>query len=329
MADASLHIADCYYFEVPRFLYRYTSLSQVPDWLKNPEWVRTATHPDDVAYRHLLETATLEDWQHELDGKILIPQPFGAPRSLYESGTGWCISKFMVLELVACLLIVAVFTFLARRVAASPRPQGKFVNLFETLLVFVRDNIARPAIGEHHADHFLPVLWTLFFFILFCNLIGLIPWTGTATGNFGTTLALALVTFLTVLISGKKELGLWGFWGNMIPHIELPGILRFVGYPIQAFIFLIEVLGLCIRHGVLAIRLLANMVAGHLVILAILGMIIAAAETGTTFTWTLTAVIGVLGTLAFNLLELFVAFLQAYVFTFLSALFIGMAIHHH
>jgi F-type H+-transporting ATPase subunit a len=184
-------------------------------------------------------------------------------------------------------------------------------------------------------------LWTIFFFILFCNLMGLVPWVGAPTSGWGATLALACVTFLTVLGAGMIKFGPLRFWLNQIPQIELPvrfkplAILVHVALLVlRLFIFAIEVIGMLIRHVVLSIRLLMNMVAGHLVLLGILGLAIVAGQamnaaqmSGGLFATVST--ISVLGTTALTFLELFVALLQAYVFTFLSALFIGAAVHHH
>jgi F-type H+-transporting ATPase subunit a len=168
----------------------------------------------------------------------------------------------------------------------------------------------------------------MFFFILTCNLLGLVPWAGSPTASFGVTLSLASVTFLTGLIVGMIKLGPLGFFLNMAPHIDVPLIGKILLFPIVVGVFAIELLGTFIKHGVLGVRLLANMVAGHVVLLAILGMIVEAASSSTA-TWSLVTVISLLGSTALSCLELFVAFLQAYVFTFLSALFIGAAIHHH
>jgi F-type H+-transporting ATPase subunit a len=120
------------------------------------------------------------------------------------------------------------------------------------------------------------------------------------------------------------KFGVVGYWLNQVPHMDLPLLLS----PLKIMIFVIEVVGTCIKNGVLAIRLLANMVAGHLVLLAVMGLAFSL-EGAASNAWGLTAVISILGSTLFSLLELFVAFLQAYIFTFLSALFIGAAIHHH
>ena len=160
-------------------------------------------------------------------------------------------------------------------------------------------------------------------FVLGLNLLGMLPWLGSPTASFSVTLALAVVTFATVLVAGTMRFGVVGFWKNQVPHMGLPLALAISIVPM---VFAIEVLGLFIKHAVLGVRLLANMVAGHLVLLAIMGLAVAAAASAT---WRLTATISVVGSALFSLLELFVAFLQAYVFTFLSALFIGAAVHHH
>ena len=229
----------------------------------------------------------------------------------------------MILELVAALLICGFFLWLARVMRGDIRPRGRLWNMFEAVLLYFRDHVARPAIGGKDADRFVPLLWTMFLFILTCNLLGIIPFLGAPTGAFAVTLGLAVVTFATGLFFGMRKFGPLGYWKNQVPHMGLPWYMAIVIVPM---IFLIEVLGLVIKHGVLGVRLLANMVAGHLVLLAVMGLAVAAASSSM---WGVTAVIAVAGSALFSCLELFVAFLQAYIFTFLSALFIGMAIHHH
>lgn len=265
----------------------------------------------------------IEEYNSFLDGKILIPQPFGKLKNNYEPESGFCISKFMILELVVVAILVLLFSKLANYVKNGRPAKGKLWNMLESFLLFIRDEIARPAIGKHDADRFVPLLWTIFMFILGCNLLGMIPWLGAPTGSFSVTLGMALVTFATVLVAGSIRFGIVGFWKNQVPSMGLPLPLAIFLVPM---IFLIEVLSLFIKHAVLGIRLLANMVAGHLVLLAIMGMAVAAASSSS---WGVTASIAVIGSTLFSCLELFVAFLQAYVFTFLSALFIGSAVHHH
>jgi F-type H+-transporting ATPase subunit a len=242
---------------------------------------------------------------------------------------GWQIklqlTKFMVLELVAAGLMLLIFIPLARSIATGQPPRGRIWNAFEMVLVFLRDEVTRPAIGRHEADRFLPFIWTMFFFILFCNLLGMIPWAGSPTGSICVTGALALVAFGAVAGSGMAKYGPLGFWTGMVPHMDLPWVLALF---LKPMLMIIEITGLCIRHCVLAVRLLANMYAGHLV-LAVIVTFIAWTMNQAFVLWLGVTIASVFSAVALSLLELFVAFLQAYVFTFLSALFIGMAVHQH
>jgi F-type H+-transporting ATPase subunit a len=271
-------------------------------------------------------------------GKIKLPQPLAnltGDEPLWTARTGFepldkivqpldlRLTKFMVLEVVAALIIAVLFIRLANKMAAGDRPKGRLWNLLEAMLLFIRDDVARPAIGGHDADRFVPFVWTMFFFVLACNLLGLVPWAGSPTGALGTTLGLALVTLAVVVGSGMKKLGAVGYVKSLVPHMDLP-LPIFIALLI--IIFPIEVLGLLIKHFVLAVRLLANMMAGHLVLGVILAFI--AASAGSVAWWGVMPA-SVFGATALSMLELFVAFLQAYIFAFLSALFIGMAVHPH
>jgi len=309
MSSPVLHIKDGYFFEVPKALWRqhYTSLDQVPEFLRE-------AHPH----------TTVAEFNREMSGKILIPQPFATLKNLHDVKSGFGISKFMIIELVIVILLVVVFKKYGEMVRDGAPPRGRFWNMIDAFVLYLRDSVARPAIGEHDADQFLPLLWTIFFFILICNLFGMLPWVGAPTGAFGATFALACVIFGTSLLFGMKKFGPLGFWFNQVPHMDLPLALR----PLKLMIFAIELVGLVIKHAVLAVRLLANMVAGHLVLLGILGIIVAAASASHGI-WLTATGISVVGSTLFSILELFVAFLQAYVFTFLAALFIGAAVHHH
>ena len=316
MSNPIFHLKDSYYFEIPKSLWRhgYDSLDKVPKFLRD-------AHP---------EVTDPQEFNAALDGKILIPQPFGELESLYSAKSGFAISKYMILEVMVGLVMLLIFSWVGAKIRSGTAPKGRFVNLFESMLVFVRDSIARPAIDDPHhhgheeADSFVPLLWTLFFFILGCNLLGMLPWAGSPTASFAVTLAMAGVTFGTVLIAGMRKFGLIGFFTNQVPSMDLPLYLS----PLKVLIFVIEIAGLLIKHLILSVLLLANMVAGHLVILGIMGLIVSSAS-ATTSMWATVTTISVLSAVLFSILELFVAFLQAYIFTFLSALFIGASVHHH
>jgi F-type H+-transporting ATPase subunit a len=232
------------------------------------------------------------------------------------------LTKFMLIEVVVALLMAVVFIRLASRMKKSDIPKGRWWNMLEGMLVFIRDQVAHPAIG-HDAARFVPFLWHAFFFVLFCNLFGLLPWAGSPTASLSVTGALAIATFLIVLATGMGKFGVFGFWKAQVPHLDLPPVLAIFLIPM---IFVIEVIGMFIKHGVLAIRLLANMMAGHLVLAVIIAFI---GATATSILFWGVMPVSVLSVVALSLLELLVAFIQAYVFTFLSALFIGMAAHPH
>lgn len=312
MADPILHIKDAYFFEVPKFLWRptYRSLKDVPAFL-------TKEHPE----------ATLDAFNHDLAGKVIIPQPFGTLKNLYTAGSGFCISKVMVIEVVAAIFIFWAFKKFSDLIRSDRAPEGKGWNAFEALVLFIRDGIARTAIGPE-GDKYVPLLGTVFFFILILNLIGMLPWVGAATGAFSLTLVLATFMLVHAIYAGSKNLGIVGFWTNMIPHLDLPAWMFPLKLVICAIIFVVEVIGLFIKHGVLGVRLLANIVAGHLVLTAVIGMI-ASAATLSFKMWGTVAVVASLAAASMSILELAVCFLQAYVFTFLSAVWLASVIHSH
>jgi F-type H+-transporting ATPase subunit a len=227
------------------------------------------------------------------------------------------LTKYKVLMVVAALVILAIFVPLARSVRTGAAPRGRWWNFWEAFLTFVRDHIAKPNIG-HDADKYVPFLWTTFLFILVCNLFGMIPFLGSPTASISVTLALAGVTFCFIHGSAIAKMGFSHYLHSYVPPLDVP----FLGW----FIALLEIVGNCIKGVVLAIRLFANMFAGHVVLASILMFIIMVKNQGVLLFWgvTLTSVIGVI---ALSFLELLVAFLQAFIFTFLTAIFLGMAVH--
>jgi len=234
------------------------------------------------------------------------------------------ITRFMVMELIAAILMILILVPVVRHIAKTPYSRGWFMNMFEAMLLFIRDDVARPAIGGHGADRFLPYLWTVFFFVLLNNLLGMFPGGASPTGNINVTAVLALMTLIVVVGAGMREMGVIGYFIGIVPHMDVPSWLK---PPLWGLMFVIEIAGLLIRHVVLAVRLFANMFAGHVVLAVILGFILMTRWlTGPFFLVTPTSIIGVV---LLSLLELFVAFLQAYIFTFLSAIFIGSAVHPH
>ncbi|MEC9475804.1 MAG: F0F1 ATP synthase subunit A [Planctomycetota bacterium] len=225
------------------------------------------------------------------------------------------ITKHVLFMLLAAVLCVLVFPMVAGKMAGGATG-GRFASLFEVVLLYIRDEMARPFLGED-TNKFIPLIWTFFFFVLFCNLLGLIPGSATATGNLNVTAGLAVIALVTYHVVGIKRNGLvkylkasllvgpWWLWWMMVP---------------------IEILGQIIKPCALAIRLFANMVGGHMMLAVILGFTgILTAESlflGTTIT-----LISVVSCVLLMFLELLIAGIQAYIFAFLTTVFLSLAIH--
>ncbi len=223
-------------------------------------------------------------------------------------GVSLPVSKHVLVMWLSGVLLTALFVPVAMAARAG-RP-NTIVSLVEIFVLFIRDDIVVPNMGPAGRKH-LPYFLSVFFFILFCNLLGLVPFSATATGNIAVTGALALCTFVMINVLGIREQGFGHYIKSLVPP-GMPVWLLPLMYPI-------EILGLVTKSFALCIRLFANMIAGHIVILSFLGLIFLF---GTIFI----APASVAAALAVFLLEIFVAFLQAYIFTLLSAIFIGGAV---
>jgi F-type H+-transporting ATPase subunit a len=219
------------------------------------------------------------------------------------------ITRNVVMMWIASALLLLFFWLAARR-AKDPVPSG-LRGLLEVLIVFLRDEVARKMIGPE-ADRYLGYLLTTFFFILSCNLLGLIPGMSTATSSISVTATLAAIAFVMIQVGGIREHGFVHHFKNLVPH-GLPAWLLPVMIPV-------EILGMFTKPFALCVRLFANMTAGHVVILSLISIIFILK---TAFM----AGVSVPFVLFIYLLELGVCFLQAYIFTMLTSLFIGMAVH--
>jgi F-type H+-transporting ATPase subunit a len=240
------------------------------------------------------------------------------------------ISKFMVIELLCAGLVAWGFIWVARRIATGQPPRGKLWNFLEWVLLFIRDQVAKPALGEHDYKRFLPYLWTTFLFVLLMNLIGLVPFMGSPTASLAVTSALALVSFVLIHFNGvAANHGFMGYMKTFIPHIDTSDpVMKWLGPPILVGMFFLEILTAFIRSFVLAVRLFANMLAGHTVLVIILSFIQFAVKGGAGNFMIFGVTVSSIGlVLALSLLEIFIACLQAFVFTFLTAIFIGLAMH--
>jgi F-type H+-transporting ATPase subunit a len=264
-------------------------------------------------------------------------------------GIDMSVSKHVfMLWVVAALLFIAI-TLMVRRYIRQPRlvPTGP-MNVLEIGVEFIRDNIARPNLGGKWTPVWTPLLLTLFVFILGANAIGLIPvfdvlglinhyvlhggehsllsrlvhGSATATGNPNVTAGLAVISFLAIILAGVRAHGFFGHWANLVP--------RGLPKPIYVLLIPLEIMGMFVRPFALMARLAANMTGGHIALLAIIQIAFiaaqglgAAAGVGVGLLFSVPLNVGILG------LELIVVLVQAYVFTLLTAVFVGMAIHAH
>jgi F-type H+-transporting ATPase subunit a len=246
-----------------------------------------------------------------LDGGVL----GGGITSFYD----FSITKNVFTMMLAGLLLIFLWTTVAKRYEEREGKAPKGVQSFmEPFFTFIRDEVTRPMIGEQHYERFQPFIMTLFFFILFCNLLGLVPiFPGSAnvTGNLAVTLGLALLAFIVTNINGNKHYWEHIFW--------MPGIPAWV----KVILTPVEILGLFIKPFSLMIRLFANISAGHIIILSLIGLIFLFGNNGESVGGAATgAVVGGLFTAFMNLIELLVAFLQAFIFAILTASYIGAAV---
>jgi len=246
-------------------------------------------------------------------------------------------SNHVFMMLLAALLLILFVPRFCRTPSSGDEvsrltPRGAR-NFIEMLCTFLRDFVAKPNLGPH-TDRFIPYIWSVFFFILTINLLGLLPLEpltkpiagalglhhaiyGTPTGNIFTTATLAICTFAMIVFNGLRLHGM-----TYVKHF-------FIGpFPINLLIAFLEIIGLFAKTFALAVRLFANMMAGHILLAVLVGFIFTAGATSAALGFSV-AIPVVIGSVAITLLELFVAFLQAFIFAFLSCVFIGQAVNLH
>ncbi len=231
----------------------------------------------------------------------------------YHGWESWGLSKGVLMMAIAASLLVVVFGWTFRKSRLDGKAPKGLANALEFFVLFVRDEIAIAHMGERFGRMFTPYLLTLFFFILTCNLLGLAPGAYTATSNVNMTGALALCTFVLIVGSGLIVQGPVGYVKHMIP----PG----TPLALTPLLILIETISTLVKPVALMIRLGANMTAGHIVILAMISFIFIFESFLVGIFFSVPLVV------AIYLLEIIVAFIQAYVFTLLTALFVGMVTH--
>jgi F-type H+-transporting ATPase subunit a len=261
----------------------------------------------------------------ENKGKIVKISEDGTIDKTAKLPLDFSISKNVVSLFISLILLCVIFISIANRYKKNPdtAPKG-LQSLLEPLILFVRDDIAIPGLGKKNYARFMPFLLTVFFFILFNNLLGLIPiFPGGAnvTGNVAITLILALFTFVITTFIGNKS-----YWQHIF---NAPGVPWWLKFPIP-LMPLVEFLGVITKPFVLMVRLFANMTAGHIILLAFMSLIFIFGNMNIYVGYAV-SVFSIAFGIFMSLLELLVAFIQAYVFTLLSSIYFGMAIeeHHH
>ncbi len=226
------------------------------------------------------------------------------------------ITKNVVSLFVSVILLFWVFLSVAKRYKTDPLKAPKGIQgVFEPIIIFIRDEIARPNIGEKKYEKFMPYLLSVFFFIWFNNLLGLLPGAANLTGNIAVTMTLALFTFVITTFSGTKD-----YWQHIFNTPGVPWWLK-IPLPIMP---VVEFIGILTKPFSLMVRLFANITAGHFIILSLIALVFI-------FESVYIGPISVLFGLFMNMVELLVAFIQAFVFTLLSAIYFGLAVeeHHH
>jgi F-type H+-transporting ATPase subunit a len=284
-----------------------------------------AEEPFDITgmiLHHLADSPELE-----LPFGTVVHLPQFAPVHVGPLALDFSITKHVVFLALAAFLVALVLILAARdarreHVAGAGRGPKGAANVVEAFILYLRDEVALRNIG-HGGEKFVPYIVAVFFFILFSNLLGLLPWGASPTGNISVTAALAIMTFVIVEVAGMRELGLKGYAKTIFYAPE--GMSLAMKIPMLVIMTPVEFLGKLTKPFALAIRLYANMTAGHAVVLALTGLLVMAGMANTLFVAPAPLIMAV----AIMILEIFVAFLQAYIFAMLSAVFIGLIRHAH
>ena len=249
------------------------------------------------------------------------PAASNAPQSVKWDKTvyDFSITKTVLSLLISCFLLMWIFISVANRYKRNPKSAPKGMqSLLEPVIIFIRDDIAKSSIGEKKYEKFMPFLLTIFFFILLNNLLGIIPiFPGGAnvTGNIAITMVLAVFTLVLTTISGNKH-----YWVDII---NTPGVPWWLKLPVP-LMPVVEIIGIITKPFVLMVRLFANMAAGHIIVLGFVSLIFIFGSINVALGLGV-SIVSVAFIVFMDLLEILVAFIQAYVFTLLSALYFGLA----
>ncbi len=257
--------------------------------------------------------------EKDVKGKIIETLPDGTKTLPFDIS----LTKNIVSLFVSIFILLWIFLSIAKSYKKTPNAAPKGLQSWiEPIILFVRDDIAKPSIGKKY-EKFMPYLLTVFFFIWINNMLGLVPFFpggANVTGNIAVTMILALITFIITTINGTKV-----YWSHIV---NTPGVPIWLKVPPLPILPIVEIVGVFTKPFILMVRLFANITAGHIIGLGFLSLIFLFGEMGTIQGFSITPVsVGFIIFMTF--LELLVAFIQAYVFTFLSALYFGMAVEEH
>jgi len=233
----------------------------------------------------------------------------------------WFTAHHVLLLIVMAVMILA-FRYAAVSIATQPKRTG-VVALMEVGLIWVRDEVVYPWLGEENGPRWIGFFWTQFFFILFCNLFGLFPapinlWQRTPTGNISITGALAVVSFCAMQLAGMKKHGWGGYWLHLVP--------RGVPWWLWPLVWLIEFFGLFTKPFALTVRLFANMTAGHAILAVLVGFLWGIAHYSNPVLGGASSVASFGFMIFMTLFEVLIALIQAYIFTVLTAIFVSLAV---
>jgi F-type H+-transporting ATPase subunit a len=284
----------------------------------------------EVLYMHIVpaklvlpqthsEASAAPSGEHHAHPLLSVPAPF-LP-ALFDGdssreGVQLVASNLQIFQLAALLLVFVLFSGVPRHIRQGG---GDWITRrLAGFALWLRDEVVYPKMGEHHGRAFLPWFLGLFFFILFMNLLGLVPGASTATASIFVTAALAVITLCSMILCGMAVQGPVAFWKHLVPHVPLA---------LWPLMFVVELIGLLVKPFALMVRLFANMSGGHMVVLSFMGLIFFFAGDGLSSMGYAVAPVAVAFAVFIMIIEAFVALLQAYIFTQLSVLFVAASVH--
>lgn len=269
-----------------------------------------------IGFHFFMSSDFVDEHHHKIEHNGFYFDDSGHLKAINETSVFYDISitKNVASLFISVILLFWVFLTIAKRYKQDPLKAPKGIqSVFEPIIIFIKEDIAKPNIGDKKYEKFMPYLLSVFFFIWFNNLLGLLPGAANLTGNIAVTFTLAMFTFIITTFSGSKD-----YWKHIF---NTPGVPWWLKLPIP-IMPVVEFIGILTKPFSLMVRLFANITAGHIIILSLIALVFI-------FESIYVGPISVLFGLFMNILELLVAFIQAFVFTLLSAIYFGLAVAEH